>query len=75
MPTPVSMTRSLLRLFFWKSCRSTMPSATANGQEATASGAHLAARYKELGRWLDCLLELADVGHYPQVEMPNAVAS
>ncbi len=37
------------------------------------SGAHVVARYRELVRAPD-VVELAGVGHYPQVEAPDAVA-
>jgi len=51
------------------------PVALINGSVDPVSGAHMVARYKELNCRLDYLSELADVGHYPQVEAPNSVSS
>ncbi len=43
------------------------------GMVDPVSGAHMVARYRQLVRDPD-VVELADVGHYPQVEAPDAVA-
>ena len=45
-----------------------------DGLADPVSGAHLVARYRELVRPAD-VVELAGVGHYPQVEAPEAVAA
>ena len=42
------------------------------GMEDPISGAHMAARYRELVPSPD-VVELAGIGHYPQVEAPDAV--
>ncbi len=44
-----------------------------NGLRDPISGAHMVERYRELMLKPD-VIELADVGHYPQVEAPEAVA-
>ena len=44
-----------------------------NGAADPISGAHMAARYRELVPQADCIL-LSGVGHYPQVEAPALVA-
>jgi pimeloyl-ACP methyl ester carboxylesterase len=46
-----------------------------NGSVDPVSGAHLVVRYKELDCRLDYLKELKDIGHYPQCEAPNRVAT
>lgn len=51
------------------------PLALINGSVDPVSGAHMVARYKELNCQLDYLAELAEIGHYPQVEDPSAVAT
>lgn len=43
-----------------------------NGPEDPVSGAHMAARYRELVRRAD-VVSLPGIGHYPQVEAPDAV--
>lgn len=53
---------------------SPIPLALINGSSDPVSGAHMVSRYKELGCRLDYLAELEDIGHYPQVEAPAAVA-
>lgn len=52
---------------------STIPLALINGSVDPVSGAHMVARYKELGGRLDYLKELPAIGHYPQVEDKKAV--
>ena len=53
--------------------QSTIPLALINGSVDPVSGAHMVARYRELGCRLDYLGELASIGHYPQVEDSAAV--
>jgi pimeloyl-ACP methyl ester carboxylesterase len=50
----------------------TIPIRFVNGLADPISGAHMAARYRELVPHPD-VVELAGVGHYPQVEAPRAV--
>lgn len=50
-----------------------IPLALINGSFDPISGAHVVRRYKELGCRLDYLVELPDVGHYPQFEAPSEV--
>ncbi len=50
----------------------TVPIRLINGLLDPISGAHMIARYRELVAKPD-VVELADVGHYPQVEAPTAV--
>lgn len=45
-----------------------------NGSDDPVSGAHMVARYRELVRADDDIIELPGIGHYPQVEAPDAVA-
>ena len=45
-----------------------------NGLRDPVSGAHMLVRYRELVAKPD-IVELPDVGHYPQVEAPDAVAN
>ena len=45
-----------------------------NGSVDPISGAHMVARYKALNCQLDYFAALDDIGHYPQVEAPEAVA-
>jgi pimeloyl-ACP methyl ester carboxylesterase len=52
--------------------RSRVPLRVIDGVLDPVSGAHMAARYRELVPEPDVVL-LADVGHYPQVEAPEAV--
>ncbi len=54
---------------------SPVPLALINGSYDPVSGAHMVARYKELGCRLDYLAELEPLGHYPQMEDPAAVSS
>jgi pimeloyl-ACP methyl ester carboxylesterase len=49
-----------------------VPLRLVNGLEDPISGAHMAARYRELVPNAD-VVPLAGVGHYPQVEAPDAV--
>jgi pimeloyl-ACP methyl ester carboxylesterase len=51
-----------------------VPLALINGSADPVSGAHMVARYQELGCRLDYLAELEAVGHYPQVEAAKNVA-
>ncbi|ASP39236.1 alpha/beta hydrolase [Bacterioplanes sanyensis] len=44
-----------------------------NGSADPISGAHMVARYREVVA-RDDIVELADVGHYPQLEAPQAIA-
>lgn len=50
-----------------------VPLRLVNGPEDPVSGAHMAARYRELVPNPD-IVSLPDIGHYPQVEAPDAVA-
>ncbi|MEM7084137.1 MAG: alpha/beta hydrolase [Pseudomonadota bacterium] len=51
---------------------STVPLALINGSSDPVSGAHMVARYRELvGR--GTIIELPTIGHYPQLEAPDAV--
>jgi pimeloyl-ACP methyl ester carboxylesterase len=43
-----------------------------NGPEDPVSGAHMVARYRELVPWPN-VVSLPGIGHYPQVEAPDAV--
>lgn len=51
---------------------SDIPMRLINGVLDPVSGAHMVARYRELVPNAD-VVELADVGHYPQLEAPNDV--
>lgn len=51
-----------------------VPIALINGSVDPVSGAHMVARYKELELPLAWLEELPRIGHYPQVEAPQAVS-
>ena len=52
--------------------RSTCPLALVNGSADPVSGAHVVARWRELGIAGDTI-ELPGIGHYPQLEAPQAV--
>ncbi|MBA2541164.1 MAG: alpha/beta hydrolase [Deltaproteobacteria bacterium] len=52
----------------------TAPLRFINGLADPISGAHMAARYRELVPHAD-VVELPGVGHYPQIEAPEAVAA
>lgn len=54
---------------------SCVPVMLINGSADPVSGAHMVARYRELVRPRDPIIELPEIGHYPQVEAPTAVAS
>ena len=54
---------------------STVPLALINGSVDPVSGAHMVARYQELACRLDYLVQLPNVGHYPQVEAPEDLVS
>lgn len=54
---------------------SCVPVMLINGSADPVSGAHMVARYRELVRPGDRIVELPEIGHYPQVEAPAAVAS
>lgn len=49
------------------------PVALINGSADPVSGAHMVARYRELGLPLDYLAALPQIGHYPHTEAPQAV--
>jgi pimeloyl-ACP methyl ester carboxylesterase len=51
-----------------------VPVALINGSADPVSGAHMVARFRELGLPLAYLAELPEIGHYPQMEAPEAVA-
>lgn len=55
--------------------QSRVPIALINGSVDPVSGAHMVARYKELGLPLAWLEQLDTIGHYPQVESPEAVSA
>lgn len=55
--------------------QSSAPLALINGSYDPVSGAHLVTRYKELKCRLDYLVELDNIGHYPQVEASQEVSS
>ena len=44
-----------------------------NGSLDPVSGAHMVARFRELGLPAESIVELPDIGHYPQVEATEAV--
>jgi pimeloyl-ACP methyl ester carboxylesterase len=52
-------------------CTSSVPLRLVNGPEDSVSGAHLAARYRELVPFAD-VVSLPGIGHYPHVEAPEA---
>ena len=52
-----------------------LPVALLNGSYDPVSGAHMIARYTELLGAPDFLREYAEIGHYPQLEAPDRVAS
>jgi pimeloyl-ACP methyl ester carboxylesterase len=52
----------------------TVPIRLVNGLLDPVSGAHMLVRYRELVASPD-IVELPDVGHYPQVEAPDAVVA
>ena len=54
---------------------SCVPITLINGNADPVSGAHMIARYRELVRPNDSIVDLPEIGHYPQVEAPAAVAS
>ncbi len=54
---------------------SCVPVIIINGNADPVSGAHMVARYKELVRPSDTIVNLPEIGHYPQTEAPAAVAS
>jgi pimeloyl-ACP methyl ester carboxylesterase len=49
-----------------------VPIRVVNGSFDPISGAHMVARYRQLVPYPDCVA-LPDIGHYPQVEAPDAV--
>jgi pimeloyl-ACP methyl ester carboxylesterase len=51
-----------------------VPIRLVNGPEDPVSGAHMAARYRELVRHPD-VVSIPGIGHYPQVEAPDAVVA
>lgn len=52
---------------------SLVPIALINGSVDPVSGAHMVARYREVVSPNHFIVELAEIGHYPQVEAPKAV--
>ncbi len=55
--------------------QASVPLALINGSVDPVSGAHLVDRYQELNCRLDYLKQLHAIGHYPQTEDPESVAS
>ncbi len=53
--------------------QSRVPIALINGSADPVSGAHMVARYQQLKCRLDYLAELPAIGHWPQLEAPEAV--
>ena len=54
--------------------RSVVPIGLINGSVDPVSGAHMVARYREVVSPDHYVVELREIGHYPQVEAPGAVA-
>jgi len=54
--------------------QSCVPLALINGSADPVSGAHMVARFRELVGNCRLLMQLPDIGHYPQLEDPEAVA-
>jgi pimeloyl-ACP methyl ester carboxylesterase len=52
---------------------SIVPIGLVNGSADPVSGAHMVARYREVVSSDHFIAELAGIGHYPQVEAPDAV--
>ena len=53
--------------------QSVVPIGLINGSVDPVSGAHMVARYREVVSPNHFITELAEIGHYPQVEAPDAV--
>lgn len=53
--------------------QSVVPIGLINGSVDPVSGAHMVRRYREVVSSNHYIVELADIGHYPQVEAPSAV--
>lgn len=53
--------------------RSAVPIGVINGSVDPVSGAHMVARYREVVSPDHYIVELPEIGHYPQVEAPEAV--
>lgn len=53
--------------------QSVAPIGLINGSADPVSGAHMVARYREVVSSDHFIVELPDIGHYPQVEAPEAV--
>jgi len=51
-----------------------IPIGLINGSFDPVSGAHMIAHYKSIVRQPEFLVELPNIGHYPQVEAPETVA-
>lgn len=54
-------------------CESVVPIGLINGSVDPVSGAHMVARYRQLVSPDHFIVELPTIGHYPQVEAPEAV--
>lgn len=54
---------------------SEIPLSLINGSIDPVSGKHMVQRFKELNCRLDHLVELTTIGHYPQLEAPETIAS
>lgn len=52
-----------------------LPLAVINGSTDPVSGKHMVTHYRNLGCRLDYLAELPNIGHYPQLEASDEVAS
>jgi pimeloyl-ACP methyl ester carboxylesterase len=50
-----------------------MPLALVNGSADPVSGAHMVARFREVVGTQHFIRELPGIGHYPQLEAPQAV--
>lgn len=55
--------------------QSQIPLALFNGSIDPVSGKHMVERYQQLACRLDYLVELSTIGHYPQLEAPETIAS
>ena len=55
--------------------RSNVPIGLINGSVDPVSGAHMVARYRDVVSRDHFIVELSEIGHYPQVEAPQEVAA